>query len=135
MTTAQSALQLATTHLRLKPDARIERLPVGDDFWPRLISGKLGTFHNEYLVTTSSYESNWPQWEQHPVGDEIVILLHGSVDFIVETAEGLQTVEVRKPGDYAFVPMGCWHTADVLEPSTMLFITAGEGTQGKPRTA
>lgn len=38
-----------------------------------------------------------------------------------------------KPGEYAFVPQGTWHTANPLQPTTMLFITAGEGTQVRPR--
>lgn len=135
MSKASSAQHLASTYLRLKPDGKAEQLPVDDNFWPRLMNGGLGNFHNEYLVTTLSFEKNWDQWEVHPNGDEIVVLLHGSVDFIVETPEGEQTVQVRAPGDYAFVPQASWHTANVLAPSTMLFITAGEGTMGKPRTA
>lgn len=31
------------------------------------------------------------------------------------------------------VPKGTWHTANPLEPTTMVFITAGEGTQVRPR--
>lgn len=126
-------LHIASTHLRLKPDGRAERLPVTPQFWPDLIAGKYGDFHNEYLVTTSSFDADWPSWEQHPNGDEIVILLSGAVDFILETAEGERRIEVRKPGEYAFVPKGTWHTAHPLQPTTLLFITAGEGTQGRPR--
>ena len=44
------ALNLASTYVRLRGDATAETLPVDDSFWPRLISGELGTFHNEYLV-------------------------------------------------------------------------------------
>jgi mannose-6-phosphate isomerase-like protein (cupin superfamily) len=128
-----AALNIATTHLRLRPDGSAEKLPVGPDFWPNLISGKLGDFHNEYLVTTSSFDQNWSNWEVHPNGDEIVVLMSGAVDFILETAEGERTVEVRQPGDYAFVPRGVWHTANPLQPATMLFITAGEGTNIRQR--
>ena len=126
-------LHLATTHLRLRPDGRADQLPVTDQFWPDLIAGKYGDFHNEYLVTTSAFAENWPTWEQHPNGDEIVVLLAGAVDFILETPDGERKLEVRKPGDYAFVPQGTWHTANPLQPTTMLFITAGEGTQVRPR--
>jgi quercetin dioxygenase-like cupin family protein len=126
-------LHIASTHLRLKPNGMADKLPVTDQFWPDLIAGKLGDFHNEYLVTTSAFEQNWPTWEQHPNGDEIVILLSGAVDFILETPDGNKKLEVRKAGEYAFVPKGTWHTANPLAPTTMLFITAGEGTQVRPR--
>jgi quercetin dioxygenase-like cupin family protein len=129
----QAPLHLTSTHLRLKPDGMADQLPVTPQFWPDLIAGKYGDFHNEYLVTTFSFEQNWPTWEQHPNGDEIVILLSGSVDFILETADGERMTQVRKPGEYVVVPKGHWHTANPLEPTMMLFITAGEGTQVRPR--
>jgi mannose-6-phosphate isomerase-like protein (cupin superfamily) len=125
----QAPLHITTTHLRLKPDGMADKLPVTPAFWPDLIAGKYGDFHNEYLVTTNSFTEAWPTWEKHPNGDEIVILLSGSVDFIIETPEGERLVEVRQPGEYAFVPKGHWHTANPHAPTTMLFITAGEGTQ------
>jgi len=36
-------------------------------------------------------------------------------------------------GEYAINPPGVWHTADVTETATAIFITAGEGTQHRPR--
>ena len=75
---------LATTYLRLRPDTSIETLPVNDEFWPRLMSGALGTFHHEYLVTMHGFTADWPNWEQHPNGDEIVCLLEGRVTMVLE---------------------------------------------------
>jgi uncharacterized cupin superfamily protein len=123
-----------TTFLRLKPDARAEKLPVTDAFWPDLIGGRLGNFHHEYLVSCAAFETDWPAWEIHPMGDEIVYLLSGAVDFILETPEGEQQVSLRNSGDFAFVPIGTWHTANILEASRMLFITAGEGTHNRDRS-
>ncbi len=129
----QPALQLASTYLRLGPDGMAEKLPVGPDFWPNLIAGKLGDFHHEYLVTMYTFDQNWPSWEIHPNGDEIVLLISGASDLILETPQGNQVIEVRQPGDYAFVPKGTWHTANPLQQTTMLFITAGEGTRNRAR--
>ena len=36
-------------------------------------------------------------------------------------------------GDYAINPPGTWHTADVEGEATALFITAGWGTEHRPR--
>ena len=132
MTTVKP-LQLTSTHLRLKPNGMAEKLPVTPAFWPDLIAGRLGDCRHEYLVTALSFETAWNSWEIHPNGDEIVVMLHGSADLILETPEGEVVVEVREPGEFAFVPKGTWHTANVHSPTTMLFITAGEGTLNRVR--
>jgi len=36
-------------------------------------------------------------------------------------------------GDYAINPRGVWHMADVAGHATTLFITAGVGTEHRPR--
>ena len=124
---------LASTHLRLHPDVSVEKLPVDETFWPRLMSGELGDFHNEYLVTAFTFEEDWPTWEIHPKGDEIVVLLSGKATLVLESDTGTDTeVTLEKAGDFAFVPKGTWHTARINTPAHMLFITAGEGTENRP---
>jgi len=127
-----SPLNIASTYLRLKPDSSIEKLPFDDSFWPRLMRGELGDFHHEYLVTCYSYAADWPSWECHPHGDEIVLLVAGRARFVLETPDGNTKLELSQPGDYAFVPRNTWHTAKTDTPTTMLFITAGEGTLNRP---
>lgn len=133
MSVTQLPPNVATTHLRLRSDGRADQLPVGPDFWPDLMAGKYGDFHHEYLVTCYTFEADWPNKEIHPNGDEIVVLLSGAADFILELPSGEVVVPVREPGQFAFVPKGTWHTANTRVKTTMLFITAGEGTEGKPR--
>jgi uncharacterized cupin superfamily protein len=129
---SRSPPNLTSTFLRLRPDSSIEQLRFDDSFWPSLMSGKLGTFRHEYLVTTSSFHQDWPNWEVHPNGDEIVCLLSGAVTFVLEREGGNDLVTLGRVGDFAFVPQGTWHTAKTQVPTVMLFITAGEGTQGRP---
>ena len=128
-----SADNLQSTYLRLRPDSSIEKLPADASFWPRLMAGQLGDFHGEYLVTSFDYSSDWPSWEMHPNGDEIVCLIAGRIDFILEAPDGQhRTLELSQPGSFAFVPQGTWHTAKTATPTTLLFITAGEDTQHRP---
>lgn len=123
---------LSSTYLRLRPDSSIERLPA-DGFWPRLMRGELGDFHHEYLVTTADYSADWPSWEMHPNGDEIVCLLSGAAVLTLEAPDGsLSQVELAQPTGFAFIPRGTWHTARVAETAQFLFITAGEGTRHRP---
>jgi quercetin dioxygenase-like cupin family protein len=98
------------------------------------MGGELGNFHHEYLVTTSPYSASWQSWEKHPMGEEIVCLLSGRVTLIQERDGGQVEIPLTQAGQYALNPRGIWHTADVHEQSTLLFITAGEGTVTRPRT-
>lgn len=124
-----STLNLSSTYLRLRPDASAEKLPVDDTFWPRIMSGELGDFHNEFLITMHCYDTDWPNWEMHPNGDEIVCLISGEVRFLLETDDGIETVDLKNSGDYVVVPKGTWHTSNTSTRSTLLFLTPGEGTQ------
>jgi uncharacterized cupin superfamily protein len=133
MTIASAGFNLDSTFLRLRgADLSAEPLPVDATFWPRIMSGKLGTFRNEYLVATSSFDEDWSNWERHPAGDEIVLLLEGAVTFVLETARGERRVALNERADYVVVPRGTWHTAKTATPTRMLFITPGEGTEHRP---
>ncbi len=81
------------------------------------------------LIACHHFEQDWPSWEKHPEGDEVVVLLAGAVTFIVELPERQQEVSLTELGSYVIVPKNCWHTAKINKPTTMLFITPGEGTQ------
>ena len=51
-----------------------------------------------------------------------------------ERPDGTTMTVKLGPGDYAVNPPGVWHTADLVDgPATALFITAGMGTQHRPR--
>jgi hypothetical protein len=119
---------LATfVHLPDGPDATL--LEVRPDFWQKL---EVRTdLHDGRLVSAYRFESDWPSWERHPAGDEIVIQLSGAMDFLVEEAGGERTAALR--GRAALVvPRGAWHTARVLAPSEAIFVTRGEGTEHRP---
>lgn len=130
---SQPPLNLGSTYLRLRPDCSVEKLTVDEQFWPRLMGGQLGDFHNEYLVTSFRHDGDWPMWEMHPAGDEIVCLQSGRVTFVLEDADGRGSeLQLETPGSFAFVPRGTWHTARNAQNATLLFITPGEGTQHRP---
>jgi mannose-6-phosphate isomerase-like protein (cupin superfamily) len=132
MASSAAALDLSSSYLRLRPDVSIEPLAVDGTFWERLGSGQLGDFRNEYLVITHECAQDWSFWEMHPKGDEVVCLLSGSLDFVLEMGREERRVSLEKAGQFVLVPKGIWHTAKVAEPSRLLFITAGEGTQHRP---
>jgi mannose-6-phosphate isomerase-like protein (cupin superfamily) len=133
--TTPGPFNFAGTNLRLRNDASIEPLPIGTDFWQRIMSGSLGSFHHEYLVTMFSFSADWQVSEMHPNGDELVCLLDGRLTMVLEHADGEELLELRDAGSYVLVPRGTWHTARTQTTCRMLFITAGEGTQHRPAPA
>jgi len=84
------------------------------------------------LVSLHRFSESWTSWERHPVGDEAVICTAGEITLIQEMPDGPRQTTLRA-GDYAINPRGVWHTADVTSPATALFITAGMGTEHRPR--
>ena len=85
------------------------------------------------LVSLYSFAEGWDSWEMHPAGDEVVLCTAGSLTLHQEYPDGRTETVTLGPGDYAINPPGVWHTADVEREATALFITAGEGTQHRPR--
>jgi mannose-6-phosphate isomerase-like protein (cupin superfamily) len=84
------------------------------------------------LVTLSEFSEPWDSWEVHPHGDELVVCLDGELTVHQEIDGGVRTV-VLGPNQAIVNPPGTWHTADVDRPTRVLFITAGLGTDHRPR--
>ena len=85
------------------------------------------------LVAQHRFTSDWDAWEVHPHGAEVVICTQGRITLIQQAADGGETRITLAPGDYAINPPGVWHTADIAEPATAIFITPGLDTDHRPR--
>jgi quercetin dioxygenase-like cupin family protein len=73
----------------------------------------------------------------HPDGDELLYLISGRIDVILEDGGdveivGVQRVEALQPGDAIVVPRGVWHRVDVREPSHLVHVTPGPGGGHRP---
>lgn len=85
------------------------------------------------LVSLHRFAEDWPSWEMHPLGEEVVICTEGALTLIQELTDGSVRRIQLAAGDYAINPAGVWHTADVSGPCTAIFITPGMGTQHRGR--
>ena len=85
------------------------------------------------LVTMHTFNESWDMWEMHPQGSEVVLCTTGSITLHQEKSDGSVSVVTLGPGQYVVNDPGTWHTADVENEATALFITAGLGTQHRPR--
>jgi mannose-6-phosphate isomerase-like protein (cupin superfamily) len=124
-----AAIDLCATYVHLEDGPNARPVAIGPDFWETidrrtdLAGGRLVlVFHNA---------ADWPTWEMHPAGEEIVYLLSGAVDLVLEEPDGERVLALR-PGQAVIVPRGVWHRGIVHAPGDTLHITRGEGTQNRP---
>ncbi len=127
------AVDLCTHLAHLDDELRIRLLPVDVSFWsdrvnqPELQAGRGASIF--------SYEAGpWGEWERHPLGDELVVLLRGSVDVLLEDETGTEVTKLSTPGFAFVVPQMRWHSTNVHEPSSLFFVTPTSAvTEHKPR--
>jgi mannose-6-phosphate isomerase-like protein (cupin superfamily) len=119
---------LETTYLSLDGEGVVAQHEGGEAFWRRIGQNPdvKGT-----LVTVGTGASDWPQWEMHPQGDEILVLLEGRLKMILDQ-DGIQRQVEMTPGSTLVVPKGAWHRAVDQEEVRMLFVTYGPGTMHRP---
>lgn len=85
------------------------------------------------LVALHHFTQSWTMWEMHPVGAEVVLCIEGELELVQQWPDQRETrVRLRK-GEYAVNPAGLWHTANCAGPCAAVFITAGQGTEHRPR--
>jgi quercetin dioxygenase-like cupin family protein len=121
-------------HLGLGATAEVEPEFTGELSWYQGYTDRHGADGAEArLVTMHSFDASWDVWEMHPLGSEVVLCTAGSITLHQEKADGTIATVVLAPGEYVVNEPGTWHTADVEESATALFITAGLGTEHRPR--
>jgi mannose-6-phosphate isomerase-like protein (cupin superfamily) len=84
------------------------------------------------LVTVHRFTEPWDSWEVHPFGEELVLCTEGTITLHQEIDGLVRTVTIER-GEAVINPPGVWHTADVTTAATVLFITAGMGSENRPR--
>lgn len=121
-------------HLGLGATAEIEPRFTGEMSWYEGYSQRHAADDAEgRLVTLSTFTNSWDVWEMHPEGSEVVLCISGSITIHQESPSGEHTSVTIGEGQYAINAPGVWHTADIDAPATALFITAGKGTDHRPR--
>lgn len=125
-----NAFDPKSTYIHLAQSGARE-VPVSETFWPDLISGK--TAYPGRLVMTFPMTEDFPHWERHPQGEEVIVMLSGAMDVILDEPDANRTVRLET-GQAMLVPKNIWHRGVVVEPGEALFVTEGEGTDHRPIT-
>ncbi len=114
--------------LSLTGDGRADLLP-GAHFGERLSRAPADM---AYLVGVHPFAADWPHWEMHPEGHEVLVFLEGRLEMTLEEDGVRRAVEVGA-GETLLIPPGAWHIARIIEPGRMLGVTYGAGTQHRPK--
>jgi mannose-6-phosphate isomerase-like protein (cupin superfamily) len=134
MTPAPHELHTRPIHLGLGATAEVEPPFTGDVAWYAAYGERHAADGAEArLVSLHRFDSSWDVWEMHPRGSEVVLCIEGRLILHQQhPASGDVTVRLAA-GEYAINAAGVWHTADVDGSATAVFITAGIGTEHRPR--
>lgn len=107
----------------------------GDVSWYEDYGRRHGDDGNEgRLVSLHTFTESWDSWEMHPKGSELVVCIEGTLLLHQEHPDGRTGSITLDAGEAVINHPGVWHVADLPDgPAKALFITAGEGTQHRPR--
>ncbi|WP_373490515.1 cupin [Parasphingorhabdus sp.] len=127
-------LEIHPIHLGLGATAEVEPAMTGAMEW----YAEYGARHFQdgvegRLVSMYRFTESWDSWEMHPKGAEVVLCTAGEITLIQEMTDGILQSTPLSAGEYAINAPGVWHTADVAGSATVVFITAGEGTEHRAR--
>ncbi len=127
---------LSTNPVHLGLGAKVLELPIhtGTPEWYQAYGEAHGADGNEgRLVSLHTFSGSWDTWEMHPEGDELVACLSGQITLHQEHSDATVGSVTLSEGEAIINAPGVWHTADVEDSCTALFITAGAGTEIRPR--
>lgn len=131
-----SAHDLAThpVHLDRGASAEIEpRFTGSPDWYADYVDRHAADGAGGRLVSMHAFTESWNMWEMHPFGSEVVLCTSGRLTLLQQQADGSVLQICLTAGQYAINGPGVWHTADVEEAASAVFITAGLGTEHRSR--
>ncbi|UAJ12971.1 cupin domain-containing protein [Glacieibacterium megasporae] len=125
-----TVFDLSSVFVHLAEEGVATAVPIDASFWENMDL----RFEQGRMVSIIESPGDWPNWEMHPEGEELIYLLSGRMTLVLDKGSGsLDRVELEV-GKATVMPRGVWHTADVSEPGKALYVTTGAGTQSRART-
>jgi mannose-6-phosphate isomerase-like protein (cupin superfamily) len=123
------AFTLDSTYIHLRPDESAISMEGGAKFWAGI--GERRDLEQGRLMGITSQSADWNHWERHPAGDEILVLLSGEMELVLDKG-GTEERTAVQAGQTFIVPKGTWHRAIVKKPGQLMFVTPGAGTEHRP---
>jgi mannose-6-phosphate isomerase-like protein (cupin superfamily) len=126
----RSTFALAGTRFQLPAGPRVRALRADVEFWSRMRhdrSLRAGRIVGVHAVETND-DVHAAKWERHPRGDELLCLVSGKVDVVLQESSGERRIPLA-PQSGLIVPQGTWHRLEVKEPGMIVGVTPHADTQ------
>jgi|SRR5262245_16794737 len=123
------AFSLDRTYVHLRPDESALAMEGGAKFWQGI--DQRHDLDRGRLMGSVDQTADWNHWERHPAGDEILVLLSGEMELVLDTGRGEERASLQT-GQAFIVPKGVWHRGIVKRPGQLMFLTPGAGTEHRP---
>lgn len=130
---SDSPYQLESDAIHLGGPRSAIPIPAFNNGYDRYMAAHCTEAEPGRLVGMHESKEDWPVWEIHPAGDEIVIVTKGRAEFLQEINGEVKRTVVG-PNEAIINPAGVPHTAYVIEPFTAVYITPCPGTDHRPRS-
>jgi len=124
--------EIAKTFVHLSEGGGAEPVNVTPSFW-RTAQTHDGLVFGAFDFG-SSRDLHSSTQEIHPEADEVLLLVSGALDVVLERGDTQHTIAL-KTGEAAIVPRGVWHHLEMREPGRLVFINSRAGMQSRPRAA
>jgi len=82
------AFTLDRTYIHLRPDDSARAMQGGDPFWAGIAERR--DLDEGRLMGATGQSKDWDHWERHPAGDEILTLLSGEIELVLDVVGGEQ---------------------------------------------
>lgn len=122
------AFTLDSTYIHLRPDESALAMEGGAKFWQGI--EERHDLDQGRLMGSVDQKADWTHWERHPAGDEVLTLLSGEMELVLDMPVGEHRATLR-PGETFIVPKDVWHRGIVKAPGRLMFVTPGAGTEHK----
>jgi mannose-6-phosphate isomerase-like protein (cupin superfamily) len=122
-------VDLSTTFIHLRDGGGAEPVEATPSFW----GGSAGKLYDRLVGAfdfNSSEDLHSSIQEMHPEADEVLFLVSGAVDVVLQKADAERTIALEA-GQAAIVPRGVWHRLVMRHPGRLLFINSRTGMQSR----
>ena len=124
------SFDLSRTFVHLANSGHAEPVRITPSFWRESSSSALYDRLVGAFDFNSSQDLHSSMQEMHPEADELLFLVSGAIDVLLEEAHSERTISLVA-GQAAIVPRGVWHRLVLRRPGKLLFVNSRTGMQSR----
>lgn len=129
-----NCFDLSRTFVHLRDGGDAEPVQPGRSFWRRSSAEALYDRLVGVFAFSTSADLHASMQEMHPEADEVLYLVSGAVDVLLDEG-GAERRVALEAGRATIVPRGVWHRLVVRRPGALLFINSRTAMQSRPHEA